>query len=158
MSRQDPRIAGGEADIESARRLFIEYEEFLGFSLEFQDFAGELQRIEKMYGAPTGRLWLAEDQGEAVGCVGVRSLEPGTAELKRLYVTDRARGMGHGRGLLAAALGGARDLGYERIRLDTIPRLVAARALYDELGFREIEPYNDNPQPGVTFMGRALLD
>ena len=158
MSWQDPRIADGQGDIESARRLFLEYQEFLGFSLEFQGFAVELQEIASMYGPPTGRLWLAEEGGAAVGCVAVRSLESGVAELKRLYVTGAARRAGHGRRLMAAAVAGARDLGYQRIWLDTIPRLVAARALYNEFGFHEIAPYNDNPQPGVTFMERVLVD
>ena len=157
MEEHNLRVADGDADLESARRLFLEYEDFLGFSLEFQGFSEELQKIHEIYGPPSGRLWLAQAGDETIGCVAVRHLQPRVAELKRLFVTAGARGGGFGRRLMQAALDGARELGYERIRLDTIPELVAARALYNEFGFAEIEPYNDNSRPGVTFMERSLL-
>lgn len=157
MPEYNLRVADGDSDLESARRLFGEYEDFLGFSLEFQGFAEELRKIYEIYGPPTGGLWLAEAGDEAIGCVAVRQLEPRVAELKRLFVTARVRGVGLGRRLMHAALDGARELGYERIRLDTIPQLVAARALYQEFEFVEIEPYNTNSRPGVTFMERSLL-
>lgn len=156
MSEYNIRVAEGDADLASTRRLFAEYEEFLGFSLEFQGFAKELESIGEIYGPPTGRLWLVENKSMVVGCVAVRRIDPQIAELKRLFVTEQARGHGLGKRLMLAALDGAHELGYERIRLDTIPQLVAARGLYEQFGFVKIDPYNDNPRPDVTFMERAL--
>lgn len=156
MSEHNIRVAEGDADLASTHRLFAEYQDFLGFSLEFQGFAKELASIGEIYGPPTGRLWLADNKSMAVGCVAVRQIDPQTAELKRLFVTEQARGCGLGKRLMSAALEGAYELGYERIWLDTIPQLVAARALYEQFSFTRIDPYNDNPRPDVIFMERLL--
>jgi putative acetyltransferase len=72
--------------------------------------------------------------------------------LKRLYVRPGHRRSGAGRALTEAAIRVARELGYARMRLDTVPSMGAARALYRTLGFREITPYRYNPVPGTAFM------
>lgn len=140
-------------DLATARTLFREYADSIGVDLCFQDFETELATLPGAYRPPHGALLLAEGGGEAAGCVALRPLEPpAVAELKRLYVRPGARGVGLGAALTAAALKLAREAGYARIRLDTLPTMAAAQALYRRLGFREIPPYRLNPIPGALYM------
>jgi ribosomal protein S18 acetylase RimI-like enzyme len=138
--------------VADARALFLEYAESLGFDLGFQDFEAELRGLPGEYAPPGGVLLLARVAKEAVGCVGLRPLAPETCEMKRLYVRPEARAGGAGRALAEAVIEVGRELGYRRMRLDTVPTMTAARALYRSLGFREIEPYRFNPIPGTSFM------
>jgi putative acetyltransferase len=144
------------AEVEVGRRLIEEYVGSLGIDLSFQQVEEELADIERAYGPPRGRLLLAFVHGEPAGCVAVRPLHEGCCEMKRLYVRPTHRGLGLGRSLADAAIEAGRELGYERMRLDTLPDMEAARALYRSLGFREIAPYRFNPMPGTAFMERAL--
>ena len=147
---------GSPGDVAAARALFEEYAESLDVDLAFQGFAEELATLPEGYLPPTGRLLLAELDGAPVGCAAVRALEGDACELKRLYVRPAARGHGLGRTLTEAALDQARSLGYRRVRLDTLPTMTSAFALYVELGFREIEPYRFNPVPGTRYLERDL--
>lgn len=151
------RITTGEG-FDIARQLFREYQQRLGVDLCFQSFDRELETLSTMYGHPQGALFIAtqSSDGETVGCVGLRRLEPTICEMKRLYVRDAARGHGLGRQLVDALLAEARKLGYERMRLDTLQSMTAARALYASLGFREIPPYNEHPVEGTRFMELTL--
>jgi putative acetyltransferase len=72
--------------------------------------------------------------------------------MKRLYVRPRFRGMAAGRALVEAIIAEARSIGYQSIRLDTLPSMGAARQLYQSLGFHDIEPYATNPIPGTAFL------
>lgn len=141
------------ADIAEVRQLFEEYAASLGVDLGFQGFPQELAGLPGAYAAPGGTLLLARLDGVVVGCVAVRPLQPpDVAELKRLYVRDAGRGHGLGLALSEAAIAFARVAGYARLRLDTLPDMLAARRLYAGLGFREIAPYRHNPVAGTSYL------
>jgi ribosomal protein S18 acetylase RimI-like enzyme len=142
--------------IEEARRLLREYEGSLGVSLCFQGFERELAALPGEYAPPAGRLLLALDTGQAVGCVALRKLDEETCEMKRLYLRPDFRGRGAGRGLALAIIDTARRIGYNKMRLDTLPSMREAIELYESLGFKRIEPYYQNPVPGAVFMELKL--
>jgi ribosomal protein S18 acetylase RimI-like enzyme len=149
--------ADGPADIEEARRLFSAYAGWLAVDLCFQGFEHELSTLPGAYAPPAGRLLLARAGGDVVGCVGLRPLEPGICEMKRLWVEPGFSGAGIGRRLAETIVQAARDIGYGKMRLDTFPeRMPAAQHLYRSLGFHEIPPYYDNPFPGVTMLELTL--
>jgi GNAT superfamily N-acetyltransferase len=145
-----------EADIASARVLFCEYAESIGIDLEYQGFSAELAALPGQYAPPSGELFLAIVDGEAGGCVALRSLDRSTLEMKRLYVRPTIRGAGLGKRLVQAAISTARQLGCADLRLDTLGTMVSAQELYRKLGFVEIPPYGKAFLPGTRFYGLTL--
>ena len=143
-------------DVAAARELILEYQASLDVDLAFQHFADEIASLASTYGPPTGALLLATVDGAPAGCVGVRPFAPGCCEMKRLYVRPSARGHRLGRHLAERAMAAARALGYTHMRLDTLPSMHGAQALYLSLGFYETAPYRDNPVPGTRYLEAAL--
>jgi len=136
-------------DLTDVRRLFGEYAGLVAEALCFQNFDEELEALPGAYAPPGGVLLIARDGDTAAGCVALRRLDAGTAEMKRMYVRETHRGTGLGRRLAAAVIEEARIRGHGRIVLDTLPKLTTAIALYRDLGFREIGPYLPAPTPGA---------
>ena len=150
------RAAESPGDLALVRDLFLEYAASLGFDLAFQGFDREVAELPGAYGPPRGAILLARDEESAAGCVALRPLAPDTCEMKRLYVRPAFRGTGLGRRLTNAILAEGRSRGYRRMRLDTVPAMAGAIALYRSLGFREIDPYRENPIAGALFLERDL--
>jgi GNAT superfamily N-acetyltransferase len=149
--------ADSPAQIAQARELFLEYAESLGFSLCFQSFDKELAELPGDYAPPDGRLLLAEYDGKLAACVALHKLESGICEMKRLYLRPQFRGKGVGRALAEGIIAEARQIGYHRMRLDTVePVMKDAVAMYPKLGFKEIAPYRPNPIAGAIYMELEL--
>lgn len=157
----DPSLQFTQAEsshqIAQARTLFLEYAESLGFSLCFQNFDKELAELPGDYVPPHGRLLLAEYDNQLAGCVALHKLEDGICEMKRLYLRPQFRGKRLGRALADRIISEAREIGYQRMRLDTVESAMKdAVAMYRKIGFREIPPYCSNPIPTALYMELLL--
>lgn len=149
--------AESPSQIAQARELFLEYAQSLGFSLCFQNFDTELSGLPGDYAPPEGRLLLAEYGGQLAACVALHKLGSETCEMKRLYLRPQFRGKGLGRALAERIIAEARQIGYRRMRLDTVePVMKDAVAMYRKLGFKEIAPYRPNPMAGALYMELEL--
>jgi len=145
--------AASPTQIAQARELFLEYARSLGFSLCFQNFDKELANLPGDYAPPEGRLLLAECDGQLAACVALHKLETAICEMKRLYLRPQFRGKGLGRTLAERIIAEARQIGYQRMRLDTVePVMKDAVAMYRKLGFQEIAPYCANRIAGALYM------
>jgi GNAT superfamily N-acetyltransferase len=158
MDLRDAAIhqANSPQDLALARNLFLEYADWIKVDLCFQGFERELATLPGDYTPPQGRLLLAFHHEHAVGCVALRRIDATTAEVKRLYVRPEARGKRVGRQLVEQLIAAARESGYRRLVLDTLPQMPEAQALYRSFGFVEIPGYYHNPLPGVIFMELQL--
>lgn len=157
----EPKIAidpaEGPKDLAEIRTLFREYADFLDFSLCFQDFERELAELPGFYGPPAGRLWLARVDGAVVGCVGLRPYGDDKCEMKRLYLRPGVRGHGLGRRLAELTVVAADEIGYRIMRLDTVPKLVTAIALYRDMGFVAVsEPEPEGAPDGLLVFEKQL--
>jgi GNAT superfamily N-acetyltransferase len=125
----------------ASRTLFAEYMGLVRERLG-DDFTPSeaIFATEEAFDGP-GAAWLVvyDDDDRAVACGGLRALEPGVGEIKRMFVTASARGRGHARALLAELERLARETGYARVRLYTTEVLREALALYDNAGYRRID-------------------
>ncbi len=140
--------------IEQVRQYFRNYAAWLGVDLSYQNFEQEMALLPGAYSAPQGRLFFAEVDGCPAGCVGVRPLpeSDGLCEMKRLYVSPEARGQGVGAALAMAAIKAAKEIGYKKLMLDTLPNMRMAVKLYRELGFTEAPAYYQTPIEGTMFL------
>jgi ribosomal protein S18 acetylase RimI-like enzyme len=148
----DIRAARFPEDRASVREIFREYADGLDVDLSFQAFESELEDLPGKYAEPRGRVLLACEGTQIVGCVAMRPLEEAICEMKRLYVRPSGRGQHLGNRLASAICRAAREASYQNIRLDTLPGMQAAQALYLSLGFRPIEPYVFNPVTGTRYL------
>ena len=147
-----------DAEVQEARGLFKEYAEWLGVNLCFQNFEKELAELPGEYTRPNGRLLLAVENDQVAGCVALRKIGEGIGEMKRLYVRPAFRGRGLGRTLTETIIDAARETGYRRLRLDTLPgKMDQAIGMYRSLGFKSIERYYNNPYDDAAYM-ELILD
>lgn len=140
--------AASDEDVSAVKALFEEYAAFLNVDLCFQDFGREMETFPDFYRL----LLLARVDGEAAAAVGLKDMGGGACEMKRLYARPEFQGLGLGRALCDALIAKARAAGFRKMRLDTLPRLERAVALYRSYGFVEVEKYYENRMDGVIFM------
>jgi len=152
------REASSSSDYDEIHKLFNEYADWLDYELCYENVRKELAALPGDYGPPDGRLLIAYVDGEAAGCGALRKWgDEETCEMKRLYVRPRFRGLGIGKKLAEAIIAAAREIGYRRMRLDTIPdRMTPAIALYRSLGFTEIDKYRASPTDDALYMELIL--
>lgn len=143
-------------DLPRIRRLIRDYVEWIGLDLAFQEIDAEIDGLPGDYAPPRGVLLVACAGHGPVATIGLRPLDGNVCEMKRLYVQPSARGHGLARTLILRLLDEARALGYQEMRLDTLPMMGDAQALYATLGFRDIEPYYETPIAGTRFMALRL--
>jgi putative acetyltransferase len=146
-------------EIRSTRELFQEYASWVEISLCFQNFDKEVAELPGDYAPPSGRLFLVVEGDAVMGCVALRKIGDRVGEMKRLYVRPEFRGRGLGRTLTEKLIAEARQIGYARLRLDTLPgKMDQAIAMYRSFGFQEIAPYYKNPVASASFMELVLSD
>jgi putative acetyltransferase len=144
--------AGTNEEVGEAKTLLEEYSASLDFDLVFQNFQEELAGLPGDYAAPHGCLLLAWHGNQVAGCVALRKIEGDICEMKRLYVRPAFRNRGVGKCLARTVIAQAKEVGYVRMRLDTVPAMKEAQGLYESLGFKRIPPYRHNPVPGAAFL------
>ncbi len=137
---------------EVAEILFKEYVLSLGYDISHQNYDQEFDELDQIYQPPDGALFLGKSSDQWIGCVGLRPFDSTICEMKRLYVRKEGRGTGLGYSLCKSILSKAIALGYEKMRLDTLPDMHAAQGMYKKVGFYPIPSYNDNPIEGTLFM------
>ena len=144
--------------LEQVRQFFRNYAAWLGVDLSYQNFEQEMASLPGAYAVPQGRLFFAEINGRPAGCVGVRPLSEsdGVCEMKRLYVDPETRGQGIGTTLALAAIKAAKEIGYRKLMIDTLPAMRIAVKLYRELGFKEAPAYYPTPVEGTLFLALDL--
>lgn len=137
---------------EAARVLLVEYLRWVGdiarksYGLSFDIEAMARSDIEdraKFY-PPTGRFYLVRHDERDIGIGCLKRLAQGVGEIQRMYIQPHVRGIGAGRALVQRLLREARELGYTRVRLESLRALAPAHTLYRSVGFVEVEPYSDN--------------
>jgi len=147
-------------DIENVRRYFQEYRQWIAdhrdptgsdSSVGLDSIDQQIAALPGAYGPPQGEVILAFMKGVPVACDALRELEPMVGEIKRLYIRPDHRGVEFGLRLTGAVLSRARELGYDRVRVDTLSTMTAAIQFYKELGFKPIPAYWPHPVRGALF-------
>ena len=136
--------------------MLREYVEWIGLDLAFQEIDDEIDGLPGAYAPPRGALFVAVEGDRHLGMIALRPLDGTIAEMKRLYVRPEARGRGLARRLIARLCDEGQRLNYTELRLDTLPKMGEAQALYETYGFVDIEPYYETPIAGTRFMGKKI--
>jgi ribosomal protein S18 acetylase RimI-like enzyme len=138
--------------------MLKEYVEWIGLDLAFQEIDAEIAGLPGEYAPPRGALLVAMDGQRHIGMIALRPLTTGgpAGEMKRLYVRPEARGRGLARQLIDRLCDEAKRLGYSELRLDTLPMMGDAQALYEAYGFVDIAPYYETPIAGTRFMSKKI--
>lgn len=136
--------------------MMREYVEWIGLDLAFQEIDAELDALPGEYVPPRGALFVVDGPAHLVAMIALRPIDARIGEMKRLFVRPEARGHGLAKQLIARVVEEARRLGYEEIRLDTLPMMTGAQALYVSMGFHDIAPYYETPIAGTRFMALRL--
>lgn len=139
-----------------ATALILVYVKWLSIDLSFQNFDQEMADLPKMYNVQDGGLFIAYEEDQPVGVVGLRRLSATEAEVKRMFVKEEVRGKGIGKMLLQTCIASARTMNYKLIRLDTGSSMKAAVGLYTAHGFKEIPAYRFNPHEGAKYFELVL--
>jgi len=146
-------------DTDNIELLFVEYTELLislesdfGSYLKLQNYDSEISNLNKKYGLPTGRLYIAYLEGQVAGCIALKKISKTECEMKRLYVRPEFSGNKIGEVLVEAIVNDAKEIGYHFMLLDTFPMLEKAIRLYERMGFYRIPPYNNSPVDNTVFM------
>lgn len=151
------KVTDGGDELETVKKLFLEYSQALNENLCFQHFDQELANPLKKYGEPKGCLLLAYYNGEPAGCIALQPIkQKGVCEMKRLFVREEFRGKGIGDKLISLLMNRAIEQGYKKMVLDTVERLHRARRLYLKHGFVDTLAYYLNPLPNVVYMEKFL--
>ena len=138
------------------REMLREYVQWIGLDLAFQEIDAELDGLPGEYAPPRGAMFVAVEGERYLAMIALRPIDETAGEMKRLYVRPEARGRGLARRLIARLCDEARRLNYSELRLDTLPKMGEAQALYESYGFVDIEPYYETPIAGTRFMSRKI--
>lgn len=143
-----------QAEQAQFRALLMEYVTALDVDLSFQNIKGELANLNEIYGRPSGRMYLAFDGEEAIGCIALRQIDivaGGACEIRRMYVKTAYRGRGTGKALAGMVLQEARRIGYVAVFFDALTSMDEAHGLYGKLGFVEVPAYYYNPLQDIRY-------
>ena len=140
--------------LDDLRRLLTAYLEEGSISLKEAGLEEDVPAVvaddlahPERFRPPAGRMLLVVDDGAVLGCGALRTIGPGVAEIKRMYLSPETRGRGFGRMLLDALVAEARGQGCHEVRLDTGWFMTDAQRLYRAAGFTECEPYAESEIP-----------
>ena len=145
-----------ERDLEAVRGLmreylvwhgarYSQYQDLLERYFDYNSYQLEMDRLPGEYDSPRGCLLLARRGDDVDGCVALRDLGAGIAEMKRMFVRPQAQGSGTGKRLAKSVMKIASALGYTKMRLDTGPLQTETVKMYQNFGFEFIDPYYDLP-------------
>jgi ribosomal protein S18 acetylase RimI-like enzyme len=143
-------------EILGAKKLIVEYIQWLNQDLSFQNIDDELNNFPEKYKEPGGAFFIAKENNEIIGCIGMKKLENNICEMKRLFVKDTYKGNGIGKKLVKIIINEAKLKHYEKMRLDTLDTMKKALKIYYKNNFYKIEPYYNNPGDGVVYLEKIL--
>jgi len=145
------RAASSEHDIAEVRRLVLAHAAVRATTPGVEYMRADAERMPGPYVPPRGGLWLAVHDDVGVGCVALRPIDEGSAEVKRMFVDEAWRGRGVGRALMETVIAAAHERGYATLRLGTLDDMKAAQQLYESLGFRPIDRYRPDELVDTLF-------